>query len=225
MSMGYNQGPHQAQFQNPQALTPWTSQVPQVPVPVPAQPPTPEGTALAGTIGAVAAGLAYKGGSWLMNVSPSTMMADVLITGTAMATGALVSSLGYRLHANRSYQAAQYAMGMSGVQPGQAAQALRLSGRFGRSGRIDVNIPPQFIEQVADAWNSVANPNPHPNTPDVVNKYFEMSADSNKESKGKEFVEKMSPPNSPPTPQPQYSPQYPPQYAFVAQPQQGYPPA
>jgi len=205
--------------QHPQAMTPW-AQPAQVPAPSPVLPPSPEGTAFAGVLGAAATGLAVKGGMFLANVSPKSLAADALITGGAMLFGGSASALGYRMSGNRHYQAAQQAIGMAGVAPGQAAGALRLNGKLGKFGQLEVNLPVQTVIDAAKAWHAITNPA----TPQIVDQYFNIAAQHAAQQAAQGFQQYMPPPNywaQPPQQQvPMYAYPPPPQWQQPPQGQQ-----
>lgn len=201
-------GYHPQQYPNQQAMVPWPQ--PQVQqLPTPAMPATLEGTALAGTLGAGAAALVTEGIMFLGNVRPSSVAVNAGITLGSALFGGTAAALGYRVSANRHYEAAKQAAGMTGVSPQSAAGALRLSGRLGKWG-MEINVPTQSITEAAKAWNSIMNP--ENSTPDIVNEYFRRSAEHAAEMAAQGFVSHMPPPFHIYQQQyPQYG--YPPQYA------------
>lgn len=193
--------------QHPQAMVPWAPPLP-APVQRPVLPPSPEGTAFAGALGAGAAALTTQGIMFLGNFQPKTLAANALITGAAAAFGGSAAALGYRMAGNRAYEAAQQAAGMAGVSPHQAAGSLRVNGKLGRFGQMEINIPAQTVLDAARAWQSIQNPN----TPDVVNEYYRLAAENAAKMAAQGFVQYMPPPHvwaQPPAP-PQWWQQAPP---------------
>lgn len=193
-----------------QMMTPWMQPSP-VPAQSPVLPPSLEGTAFSGILGAGAAALATEGVMFLMNVRPQTLVANAALTGGVALLGGGAAAMGYRMAGNRAYAAAQEAAGMASVNPRQAASALRLGGKFGRLGNFEVVLPTQTIVEAADAWNKVVQGTVEEksHTPEVVNEYFKMLAEQANQMAAQSFVAHMPPPTfvtqPPPQPQPQWA--------------------
>jgi hypothetical protein len=156
---------------------------------------------------------------FLGNIQPKTMLANGLLTAGAAAFGGTAAALGYRMSGNRAYQAAQQAVGMAGVNPQQAAGALRVNGKLGRFGEMEINLPMQTVIDAARAWRSITNPS----TPDIVDQWFEAAAKHASDLAAAGFVHHMPPPNMVAQPAPQQVPVY--MYPPPPQPQQAPPPA
>lgn len=238
MMNGYP-GYQQSAFPAPQGVTPWAPpQQPAAP-PAPVLPPSAEGTALAAILGGTAAALATAGTMYLINVQPESPKAHLALMGAATLFGGGTAAFGHRVVGNRAYQAATHAVNTAGVNPHKAASALRLNGRLGRWGDMELSVPTQTLKDAAQIWQSIANPA----TPSVMNDYCRLVRENTESVVGKAFVTHMPPPEQcanpnaappwmypqqPQTPQPQwqYAPQgYPPQgYQFVVPPQPQQPP-
>lgn len=202
----------QQQYQIPQqAMAPWAPQQMQPATPPPSK-PTFEGSALAGILGAGIALITTHGTMFLANVHPGSETKSLALSLGMSALGGTVGVLGYRTSANNSYRAAQYQASMSGVSPGNAATALRFSGKLGKFGQVDVNIPTQTIVQAAKLWHQVINPN----TPEIVYDYYNMVRENDVQRASQVFVQAMPDPRA----YAQYQPQPQPQYVMYPPPQQ-----
>ena len=202
----------------------------------PAQPPSFEGTALSATIGAGVGALATQGLMFLANVQPKTLLANGMITAGVAAFGGATGALSYRMSARRAYNAAQHAMRVTGS--GQdSVNSFRINGRLGKLGQVDIEVPVQGIVDATRAYQRMLSPN----TPDVVEKYYEAAAQHATQVAAQGFTQFMPPPQAwsampgqfqqqcapnmyPPPPfqyyQQQYpQPQYPPYPPFYGVPQ------
>ena len=205
--------------QHPQGAQPWA--LAPAPAPTPVLPPSLEGTVLAGMLGAGAGAIITESVMYLGNFQPQRMATHAVITSMAAAFGGSAAALGHRMAAKRAYQAAQQAASLAGVNPQQAAGALRLGGKLGKFGEIELNVPTQTILDAARAWHQVT----HPYTPQTIDEDYRLVANFATENAEATFVRNMPPPNTAGQPQPVQQPvYYAPQYQYPPQqPQQPQP--
>lgn len=190
-------------YQNPNrnAMAPWAPPSIAPAVNYQPSPPTFEGTAFAGTLGAGIAALATQGFFFLGNFQPQDIAVNAAITAGMAALGGTSAALGYRLSSNRACRASYGCQ--NNVSPQNAAGALRVSGRLGRWGHLDVSIPTQTISEAANIYNTLSNPQ----TPPVVHEYFREAADHANNVAAQAFVNQMPHPKSMAQQQPVYQQQ------------------